>query len=365
MKKIVSVISLILALLMLMSFAGCAVSTKDESKTTTSAKSDADANQNNQNQQSATPQQNNRDDKELPDGERASVYTIKGPTGMGMAQLIDEDKKDDEPDYDFTVVAAPEEIVAAITSGDADIAACPVNLASTLYKRTNGDVQILALNTLGVTYIVTNGVEINSIEDLRGKTIISAGQGATPEYILNKLLSDSGLTVGEDVYVEFRTEHADVASLVTSGMADVVLLPEPQVTSSLAQNSDLTVALDLTAEWEAKYGTKLVQGCVIARKEFADSYPGTVDDFLDDYAESVAFINTATDEAAQMIVDAGIIPKAPIAKKAIPTSYITFITGETMKSLVKENLQVLYDANPASVGGTLPDENFYYNYIED
>lgn len=357
MKKSLSIISLLMALFMVLSFAGCAGKTQDDTKTTENKTNETVAATN-------APAVNNSE-AELPEGEVASVYTLKGPTGMGMAELISEEAKDSDPDFKFSVVAAPEEITAAIINGDADIAACPVNLASVLYNRTQGGVKILALNTLGVTYIVTNGTEVNTIDDLRGKTIITAGQGATPEYILNKLLNDSGLEVGSDVFVEFRTEHSDVASLVTSGMADIVLLPEPQVTSALAQNPELKVSLDLTKEWETKYGTKLVQGCVIARKEFADSYPGTVNDFLDEYKDSVEFINTATDEAAQMIVDAGIIPKAPLAKKAIPTSYITFITGETMKSLVKENLQVLYDANPKSVGGTLPDDNFYYNYIED
>lgn len=348
MKKFLSLIALSIVLVMMCSLAACSGGTDNGATAPTETQS------------TTAPVA----EVTLPEGEKVDVYTLKGPTGMGMAELISDDKNDDDPDYNFTVVAAPEEITAAIINGDADIAACPVNLASVLYNKTNGGVKILALNTLGVTYIVTNGTEINSIEDLRGKTIVSAGQGATPEFILNKLLADSGLTVGEDVTVEFKTEHSDVASLVVSGQADVVLLPEPQVTSSLAQNPDLKVALDLTQEWEAKYGTKLVQGCVIARAEFADNYPAVVDEFLDEYEDSVEFINTASDEAAQMIVDAGIIPKAPLAKKAIPNSYITFITGEQMKSLVKENLQVLFDAKPASVGGTLPDDNFYYNYIE-
>ena len=335
MKKMLSVISLLMALLMLMSFAGCAGKDNDKKN----------------------------EDKKKP--EVTKVYTLKGPTGMGMAELIADDKKDDDPDYEVTVVASPEEITSAIVNGDADIAACPVNLASVLYNKTSGGVKILALNTLGVTYIVTNGVEINSIEDLKGKTIVSAGQGATPEYILNKLLTDSGMSVGEDVFVEYKSEHADVASLIVSGQADIVLLPEPNVTSSLVQNKDLKVALDLTEVWEAKYGTQLVQGCVVARTEFVEKYPEAVNDFLDDYSESVEFINKASDEAAQMIVDAGIIPKAPIAKKAISSSHIVFITGNTMKSLVKENLQVLFDANPKSVGGKLPNDDFYYNYIED
>lgn len=356
MKKTLSVISVILALVMMLSLSACAGNKADNTTTTNAANAKTET-------QAATKQ--NYVDAELPEGETLSVYTLKGPTGMGMAEMIADDKDDEDPDYTFTVVSSPEEITSAIINGDADVAACPVNLASVLYNRTNGGVKILALNTLGVTYIVTNGVEINSIEDLRGKTIVSAGQGATPEYILNKLLSDSGLTVGEDVTVEYKSEHSDVASLLVSGQADIALLPEPNVTSSLVQNADLTVALDLTEEWESKYGTQLVQGCVVVRTEFLNSYAGEVDDFLDDYKDSVEFINTASDEAAQMIVDAGIIPKAPIAKKAIPTSYITFIAGEAMKTLTQENLQVLYDANPSSVGGTLPNDDFYYNYVED
>ncbi len=296
----------------------------------------------------------------LPEGESVSVYTLKGPTGMGMAQLIDEDK--DKGDFSFTVAGAPDEITAAIINGDADIAACPVNLASVLYNKTSGGVRILALNTLGVTYLVTNGVEVNSIEDLRGKTIVSAGQGATPEYILTKLLTDSGMEIGKDVFVEYKSEHADVASLVVSGQAQIGLLPEPNVTSVSLQSPNVKVALDLTKEWQNLYGKQLVQGCVIGRADFVAKYPAEVDNFLRNYAESVEFINTATDEAAQMIVAAGIIPKAPVAKKAIPQSYITFIAGDDMKSLTQENLQVLFDANSKSVGGKLPADDFYYAY---
>ncbi len=346
MKRTVSILSILMALVLMLTMAACTGGNNETTNTPTEAPT-----------QAATEVKNT-----LADGEVMNVYTLKGPTGMGMAEMIADEKDEDDKDRNFTVVSAPEEISAAIINGDADVAACPVNLASVLYNKTQGRVKLLALNTLGVTYIVTNGVEINSIEDLRGKTIVSAGQGATPEYILNKLLTDSGLTVGEDVTVEYKSEHSDVASLIVAGEAEIALLPEPNVTSATVQNADVKVALDLTKEWEAKYGTKLVQGCVIARKDFADAYAGEIDEFLEEYKESVEFINKATDEAAQMIVDAGIIPKAPLAKKAIPNSYITFIAGDEMVTLTKDNLQVLFDANSASVGGTLPNEDFYYIY---
>ncbi len=323
MKKLSRILALVMAVLMVMSFAAC-----KEKET--------------ENKAQVTP----------------SVYTLKGPTGMGMAQMISENKNDAK--YNFTVAASPEEITTAIVSKDADIAACPVNLASVLYNKTQGGVKILALNTLGVTYIVTNGVEVNTLEDLRGKTIVSAGQGATPEYIITKLLTDSGMEVGKDVFIDFKSEHADVASLLVSGEAQVALLPEPNVTSTTVQKPELKVSLDLTKEWEAKYGTKLVQGCVIARTEFVNENPEAVNAFLENYEASVEVINKADDNAAKMIVEAGIIPKEPIAKKAIPQSYITFIAGEEMKTLTKENLQVLFDANSKSVGGALPGDDFYY-----
>ncbi len=341
MKRTISILSIIMALVLTVTMAACTGGTENTTPDVTDPAPVRET---------------------LPEGQAMNVYTLKGPTGMGMAEMMADEKDETDKDRNFTVVSAPDEITAAIINGDADVAACPVNLASVLYNKTGGRVQLLALNTLGVTYILTNGVEINSIEDLRGKTIVSAGQGATPEYIITKLLSDSGLTVGEDVNLEFKSEHSDVASLLVAGEAQIALLPEPQVTSATVQSENVKIALDLTKEWETKYGTKLVQGCVIGRTDFVNAYAGEIDEFLEDYKESVDFINTATDEAAQMIVDAGIIPKAPLAKKAIPNSYITFITGEEMVKLTKENLQVLFDAKPASVGGTLPNEDFYYIY---
>ena len=344
MKRTVKVLSILMALVLMLSMAACAGDTNTTTPDTTPTET----------QTKGT----------LADNEVMNIYTLKGPTGMGMAQMIADEADEADKDRNFVIAAAPEEIAAAIINGDADVAACPVNLASTLYNKTNGRVEILALNTLGVTYILTNGTEVNTIEDLRGKTIISAGQGATPEYILTKLLTDSGLEVGKDVFVEFKSEHSDVASLLAAGEAQVALLPEPNVTATSLQNKDVKVALDLTKEWEAKYGTKLVQGCIIGRKDFVDAFAGEVDEFLRDYKESVDFVNTASDEAAQAIVDAGIIPKAPLAKKAIPNCYITFITGEEMKNLTIENLQVLFAANPKSIGGNLPNADFYYNYVD-
>lgn len=291
--------------------------------------------------------------------EDVSVYTLQGPTGMGMVQLM-ENAADGtaQNNYTFTLCGAPTDIVAAIANGDADIAAAPVNVASTLYNKTSGNVQVLGVNTLGVLYILSKE-KLNSLEDLKGKTIYSAGQGATPEYILNKVLSENGIDPDSDVDIQYLSEHSEVVAQAAAGKADIVVLPEPNVTALLSKDLGFSIAFDMTEEWGKVCDADLAMGCVIARKDFVEEHPEAVAAFMQEYAQSVDFVNE--DEAApEAIAEQGIVPSAEIAKAAIPNCNIVLITGDEMKAIMQENLQVLFDANPASVGGALPSEDFYY-----
>ncbi|MGI6268963.1 MAG: ABC transporter substrate-binding protein [Candidatus Howiella sp.] len=291
-----------------------------------------------------------------------NVYTLKGPTGMGMTKLMaDSDAGTASNNYHFTLSSAPDEIVSAISSGSADIAACPINLASTLYKKTGGAVEILAVNTLGVLYVLENGESIQSIADLKGKTIYATGQGSTPEYILNYVLEKNGIDPAADVTIEYKTEHSELATLAASGDAAIAVLPEPNVTAALAQSqAGLRIALDLTEEWEKVSDSKLAQGCIIVRKEFLEANADAVDKFLAEYGRSVTYVNENLDDASALIEQYGIMAKAALAKKAIPNCNIVFLTGNEMEQVARANLQVLFDANPSSVGGALPDDSFYY-----
>lgn len=297
------------------------------------------------------------------------IATLMGPTGIGMTKLMDDDEKGNTAnDYNFTVATSPDQVVAAITNADApiDIAACPINLASTLYKKTKGAVQIAAINTLGVLYILENGNTVNSVSDLKGKTLYATGQGATPEYILNYILAANGLTPGKDITVKYVAEHAELAAMLASGKADIAMLPEPNVTSAKAQNPDLRIALDVTEEWGKASALKgdgeseLVQGCIIVRKEFAENHPEALEAFLKEYKASVDYVNKNIDAASALCETYGIIPKAAVAKAAIPNCNITFVEGNEMKSLAVQNLQILFDANPSSIGGAMPADDFYY-----
>ncbi|HZJ77243.1 MAG TPA: ABC transporter substrate-binding protein [Clostridia bacterium] len=293
-----------------------------------------------------------------------SIAALKGPTGMGLAKLIDDSEKGDtENNYTFTIEGDPTQVVALISNGEIDMAACPLNLASTLYQKTQGEVQMVAVNTLGVLYIIENGNAINSMADLKGKTIYATGLGATPEYILDNLLKANSLEPGVDVTVEYLSEHSELLTKVVLGDVDICMLPEPNVTTALSKNKDLRIALDLTDEWNNSYNqtqSKLAQGCIIVNKLFAQENPQAVDKFLEEYEASVNFVNKNIDQAAQLIAKQEIIPSAEIAKKAIPTCNIVCITGGQMKTIAQQNLKVLFEANVKSVGGALPDEDFYY-----
>lgn len=289
-----------------------------------------------------------------------NVLALKGPTGIGMVQMMDQN----DGTYAFTLAGAPDEAVAAVASGSADIAAVPTNLAATLYNKTSGNVQLLALNTLGVLHILEAGESIQSVEDLAGRTLYATGQGSTPEYVLNYILSQYGLT--DQVTVEYKAEHSELATLAAAGEVDLVMLPEPNVTSVLMNNADFREALDVTelfsqaAEKAGQGGTVLSMGCVIVRRDFAEQNPEAVSAFMDAYAASVAFVNADVEAASALVEAQGILPKAAVAARAIPNCHIVFIEGEEMKAQIEPFFQMLYDANPASVGGALPGEDFYY-----
>ena len=289
---------------------------------------------------------------------------MKGPTGMGMSKLMKDDANGtSQNDYEFTIAASPDEARNALISGTTDIAALPVNLAAVLYNK-GVDISFVAVNTLGVLYILENGNTIASVEDLRGKTIYATGQGSTPQYILEYLLSKNGIDPVADVTIEYIAEHAELATKLATGDAAIGILPEPNVTSALAaaaqnNNNDLRIALDVTEEWE-KFGEgTLCQGCIVVTNSFKNEHPEQYARFLEEYAASAEYVVTEIDAASEIIAEFGIIPKAPLAKKAIPNSNICFIDGEDGIAYMKSVLAILCVANPSSVGGKVPADAFY------
>ena len=295
------------------------------------------------------------------------VMALKGPTAMGMVQLMDSSEAGavNGNAYTFTIAASADEVTPKLVQGEADIAAVPANLASVLYNNTEGQVQVLAINTLGVLYIVENGESIQSVSDLAGKTIYASGKGSTPEYALNYILSGNGIDPEADVTIEWKSEHSECVAALAADEDGIAMLPQPFVTTAQTQNGNLRVALDLTEEWDALQAdaespSALLTGVVVARTAFVQEHPEAVNAFLDSYQESVEYVNANLPEAASLIEKYDIVPAA-VAEKALPYCNITFIEGSEMQEKLSGYLNVLFGQNPVSVGGALPAEDFYYS----
>lgn len=342
MKKIISFV--IIAAIALTVLASCAQSAPSETTASTAATTAAE-------------------EQTKPDfsGIKARTFALKGPTGMGIAKLMDDAESGKAAlDYEFTIVASPTEITPEILAGRFEIAAVPVNLAATLYNK-GADISVVAVNTLGVLYTIEKGNTVNSIYDLKGKTIYATGKGSTPEYIIDYLLENAG--IAGDVNIIYLSDGAEVAANIIAQKDGVTIgiLPEPAVTSALVQDKsgEVRVALDMSAEWDKISDTPIVQGVIVMSNTFLKDHTDAAWKFVEEYKTSTDFANNNIEEASVLIEKYGIVPKAAIAKRALPNCNIVCYTGEECKNMMKAMLEVLFEANPASVGGKLPDENFY------
>lgn len=295
------------------------------------------------------------------------IGSLKGPTSMGLVSLMDKEEKGEaEGSYEFTMVTDASELVAKMVAGDLDIALVPANMASILYQKTNHGVNVLNINTLGVLYIVAADDSITSIPDLAGKTVYMTGKGTTPDYVFQHLLSASGMSA-DDLTIEYKSEATEVAAVLKEQADAIGLLPQPFVTVAMAQNENLKIVLDLTAEWDkvaenSAEGGSLVTGVTVVRSELLadETSAAAVQLFMDEHAQSAAFTGEDTAAAAELVAKYGIIEKAPVAQKALPYCSIVCVEGDELKEMLSGYLNVLYEQDPTSVGGQLPDDAFYY-----
>ena len=336
-------VTILLALLMLFSLAAC------------SAKpAEADS--------SAPP----AEQEEAFAGADINLAVLAGPTGIGASALMEKNDAGETVNrYTVSVESAPDQVTASIVNGSLDMAAVPTNLASVLYAKTNGGVQVCALNTYGVLYILENGDTVKSVADLKGQTLFATGQGSNPEYVLEYILTKNGLTFSTDgsdadVKIEFKTAEELTAGMV-SGQMKLCMLPVPAVTAVMVQNQDVRAALDLTQEWDnLGVDGKLTQGCIVVRTEFAKENPEAVKAFLEEYQASIEAVLDDPAHAGELCEQYGIVAKAPIATKAIPSCNLCCVTGDEIRTVLEPFFQVMLDANPQSIGGALPGDDFYF-----
>lgn len=296
------------------------------------------------------------------EGARVRLAAMTGPTAMGMVKLLADAQDAGEANpYEITLAGSADEITPRLIQGRLDIAAVPLNLAAVLHGKTQGGVRLIAVNALGVLYIVEKGGgAVQALDDLRGKTIYATGRGSTPEYVLTYLLAQYGLDIHADVTVEWRSEPSEVVALMTTRDGVIAMLPQPYVAAAQARLDGLRVAIDLTQAWDAlDNGSRMITAGIVARTAFIQENPAAVEAFLAQYALSAAYVNQNIAEAAALVERFGIV-NAAVAQSALPACNIVCLTGEDMRAAADGYLRVLHALSPASVGGAVPAEDFYY-----
>lgn len=292
-------------------------------------------------------------------GDMLRVSSLKGPTTMGLVNLMKESESGaSEGAYSFSMATQPDELLAKIVGGETDIALVPANMAAVLYNKTQGAVSVIDINTLGVLYCITGDENIHSVKDFSENMVITTGQGATPEYVLNTLLKENGVL---DCTVEFKSEATEIAATLNADPMRIAVLPQPFATVAVSQNEALHTAFSLTDEWDSLPGdSRMVTGVTVVRNEYLKEHPEEIELFLKEHEKSAAKAAEDVQGTAALVAEYGIIEKAPLAEKALPLCNIVCIRGEEMKTALSGYLDALYQQNPKAVGGALPEDSFYY-----
>lgn len=345
--KMKRIIALLLVTVMILALAACAVEAKDTKPTEPTPEPDTTSEPEPEPTPEPTPE---------PEPVNVRVASLKGPTTMGLVALMDKAERGETFDaYTFDMETDASVVAASVIAGDVDIALIPANLAAVLYKRTEGGIAVVDINTLGVLYCVTGDASIKSVKDLAGKTVVLTGQGTTPEYALRYLLEKNGVT---DCELEFKSEATEVAATLAADPTRIAVLPQPFATVAQVQNTELHEAFSLTDEWDAvSDDSRMLTGVTVVRKAFLNENPLAVERFI---AEHAASASAEDADKAALIVKYGIIEKEPVANKALPKCGIVCIYGEEMKSALSGYLGVLFAADTKAVGGELPGDDFYY-----
>ena len=291
------------------------------------------------------------------DNSPVRIGSLSGPTTIGIVNLMNDiEQGTNTHDYEFTIATQPDEIAAALNAGELDIALVPANLAAILYNRTEGGVRVININTYGVLYCLSTDTSITSVSDLSGKTVITTGQGATPEYAINYLLEQYGVT---DCTLDFKTEGAEVVASLNEDPSQIAILPQPAATAAMVQNPDLQAVFSLDDQWSQVSDSRLVTGVTIVRTDFYEAHPDAVAAFNEADQNSAVAANSDVEGTAALVVAQGIVGAEPVAVRAIPLCNIDCNTGDDMRSDLEGYLQTLYDANPESIGGAMPGDDFY------
>jgi NitT/TauT family transport system substrate-binding protein len=303
--------------------------------------------------------------KTLPAQAALTVYTLKGPSGVGLIRLFEEPPQAAGMRITVEALAQADLMAAKFIAGEAQVGVLPPNVAAKIaasqgLAASGRHIQIAAVLGNGMLSLLSADSGVTRLEDLRGKTVEVAGQGATPDYVFRRILLAHGLKADRDLHLSYSLAYPEIAQSLIAGRISSAVLPEPFATMALSGRPDLRVVGDIQAEWVRAGGqANFPMTVLVVDAEFAQSRPEALRAILDACRDSSRWVIAHPAEAGALVEKYDLGLRAPVVQAAVPRSNYVFIPAREARPALEALFRVFLEYEPASIGGTLPADGFY------
>ncbi|MFH0762187.1 MAG: ABC transporter substrate-binding protein [Bacteroidota bacterium] len=291
------------------------------------------------------------------------IITLKGPSAMGMINLIDSAVTIAGRPLAIEVIDEPMQVRARMLVDKPEIAVLPLNMAAIMYNK-GVDYQLLAVPVWGTLYLTGTDSTIRNWDDLKGKTVHLMGKGATPDILFRYLLEKHGISPDHDIRLDYSfPTHIDLSNAMIAGQASLAVLSEPMFSLAQARNPGIRLIMDMDIEWAEAVpeDPTFPQTAIMVRTDFARDHWKDISTIAEAWKRSTEFVNNNPEMAAERIAYHKILPDAAVALRSIPRCRLFFRYADEIRPAIKGNLNVFLIFNPDAVGGRLPDEKFIYS----
>jgi NitT/TauT family transport system substrate-binding protein len=291
-----------------------------------------------------------------------TLYSIKGPSGVALIRLFEEPPRFPGTEIKLEALAQADLIAAKFISGEAKLGILPANVAAKI-AAGGRRIRVAAVIGYGMLSLLSADPGVRRIEDLRGKTVEVAGQGATPDYVFRRILRARGLNPDGDLKLSYALAYPEIAQSLIAGRIFNALLPEPFATMALAGKPGIRRIGDIQAEWIAAGGAGNYPMTVLAvDADLAASSPGLVKAVLEACRSSVEWVTSHPSGAGILVEKHRMGLSAGVVSAAVPRSAYGFIPAVEARPSLEALFGAFLEYAPASIGGALPPDSFYLSW---
>jgi NitT/TauT family transport system substrate-binding protein len=292
--------------------------------------------------------------------EELVIYGIRGPSAVGMIRLFENPPVGPGFSARLEALAQADLMAAKFIAGEAKLGILPPNVAAKIAS-SGKNIQIAAVTGTGMLSLISADPSVERIEDLKGKSVEVAGQGATPDYVFRRILMAHGLRPDIDVIFGYSLAYPEIAQSLIAGRLSLALLPEPFATMARAGNPALNLVGNVQDEWIKAGGAgNFPMTALVVDGDWAASHPEALAAILAAFEASIEWVLANPAEAGALVEKHDLGLRAPVVAVAVPRSNYVYIPAARARPSLESLYRAFLEFAPQSIGGALPKDNFYY-----